>query len=202
MLFRSKNEINEHWVILKDIDIDSFDFSWHHDPTDPPYIYVFGNQWYDCITEPTIEYHVEGATQRKYMPAPIALVIPNLDRYKLYNDNVDFDYSWHPHPHDPPYIYVFGNQWYDSSIDPVLEYHVHGAVEKKYVTDAEKIFEAAFGFMPEDDDLEKMRSFIGLLDIMREKVLPTPEGRKFCGDRKSTRLNSSHSQQSRMPSSA
>lgn len=53
--------------------------------------------------------------------------------------------------------------------------------KKKYVTDVEKIFEAAFGFLPEDEDLEKMRSFYGLLEIMREKLLPTPEGRKRCG---------------------
>jgi hypothetical protein len=52
--------------------------------------------------------------------------------------------------------------------------------EKKYTTDVEEIFKSAFGFEPEGDDLEKMRSFIGLLEIMREKLLPTPEGRKIC----------------------
>ena len=55
--------------------------------------------------------------------------------------------------------------------------------EKKesYSTDVEEIFESAFGFLPEGDDLEKMRSFVGLLDIMREKVLPGEGGREFCG---------------------
>lgn len=52
--------------------------------------------------------------------------------------------------------------------------------EKKHTTEVEEIFKAAFGFEPEGDDLEKMRSFIGLLEIMREKLFPTPEGRKIC----------------------
>lgn len=61
-------------------------------------------------------------------------------------------------------------------------YKITNPKDKQYVTDAEKIFESAFGFLPEDDDLEKMRSFIGILDIMREKLLPSPEGRIFCGN--------------------
>ena len=130
-----KNEINEYWVILKDIDTDKFDFSWHHDPTDPPYIYVFGNQWYDSVTEPSVEYHVTGATQRKYMLVPVAYTVPVIERYKKYKDDIDFDYSWHPHPYDPPYIYVFRNQWYESDVDPVLEYHTPNATERKYVED-------------------------------------------------------------------
>lgn len=53
--------------------------------------------------------------------------------------------------------------------------------KKKYSTDVEEIFKAAFGFEPDSEDLEKMRSFVGLLEIMREKLLPTDQGRKFCG---------------------
>jgi hypothetical protein len=70
-------------------------------------------------------------------------------------------------------------QDYEHEGQPV--YKVTQPSEKKYVTDAEKIFEAAFGFSAEPEDLEKMRSFLGLLDIMRENLLPDPEGRKFCG---------------------
>ena len=61
-------------------------------------------------------------------------------------------------------------------------YKITNPEDKQYVTDAEKIFESAFGFLPEGDELEKMRSFIGILDIMREKILPNPEGRIFCGE--------------------
>jgi len=54
--------------------------------------------------------------------------------------------------------------------------------KKKYSTDVEEIFEAAFGFSPEASDLEKMGSFVGLLEIMREKLLPTNQGKEFCGN--------------------
>ena len=70
-------------------------------------------------------------------------------------------------------------QDYEHEGQPV--YKVTQPGEKKYTTDAEKIFEAAFGFEPEPGDLEKLRSFIGLLEIMKERLLPNPEGRKFCG---------------------
>ena len=132
---KRKNEIGNHWVILKNIDKDKFDFSWHHDPTDPPYIYVFGNQWYDSTIEPTIEYHVKGATQRKYMMLPLATILPEMDKYKFYKDKdqISFDYSWHPNPYEPPYIFVFGSQWYDSATDPVLEYHSENATQRKYL---------------------------------------------------------------------
>ena len=53
--------------------------------------------------------------------------------------------------------------------------------KKKYSTDVAEIFMAAFGFEPESEDLEKMRSFVGLLEIMRENLLTSDQGRKFCG---------------------
>lgn len=70
-------------------------------------------------------------------------------------------------------------QDYEHEGQPV--YKVTQPGEKKYVTDAEKIFEAAFGFEPGPGDLERLRSFVGLLEIMKERLLPDPEGRNFCG---------------------
>jgi hypothetical protein len=32
------------WVVPKGFDVESFDWSWHPDPTDPPYVYQFGTQ--------------------------------------------------------------------------------------------------------------------------------------------------------------
>lgn len=37
-----KNEINDFWIIDPALDKSRFDFSWHPDPTSPPYIYQFG----------------------------------------------------------------------------------------------------------------------------------------------------------------
>ena len=123
----------ENWKIL--IPVDNFDFSWRPDPDSPPYIYVFGNQWHDAMTEPTLEYHVTGATEKKY----ITDIIPNVTKTQEYWKTLipvdSFDYSWRPNPHSTPYIYVFGNQWHDSVTEPTIEYHIPGATDKKYVND-------------------------------------------------------------------
>lgn len=73
-----KNEITEHWKILYSIDTMSFDFSWHPDPTDPPYIHVFGNTNYAAEYMPTVEYHVPGATDRKYVESIKAIIKPDM----------------------------------------------------------------------------------------------------------------------------
>ena len=117
------------------VDRTSFDYSWVPDPHDEPYIYVFGNQWNVAEIEPTLEYHVKGATQRKYMPQT-AHVLPDYNKWReLIKVRSDFDYSWRPDPTSPPYIYVFGNQWNSSEVEPTLEYHVKNATEKKYIHD-------------------------------------------------------------------
>ena len=123
--------ISENWKIL--IPIEDFDFSWRPDPHSPPYIYVFGNQWYNAVTDPTLEYHVPGATDKKYMDI-VARVASDPSKWKQLIPVEKFDYSWRPDPNSPPYIYVFGNKWNDSTTEPSLEYHVDGAVDYKYMT--------------------------------------------------------------------
>jgi hypothetical protein len=178
----------------------TIDFSWHPDENDPPYIYVFGNQWYDAETMPTYQYRVKGATEKKYINSVKATLLPNKENwtipdniddsnfdyswvpnpyeppvnwqfgtqwqqtggpmYKSYNSigvkyvdfqkviklptpnnrcwrplvsNAAIDFSWHPDENDPPYIYVFGNQWHDAEIMPTYQYRVNGATGKKYI---------------------------------------------------------------------
>jgi len=115
----------------------TIDFSWHPDENDPPYIYVFGNQWYDAEIMPTYQYRVKGATEKKYINTIKATLLENSDNrcWRPLVENVIIDKSWAPHPFDPPYIYVFGNQWYDAEIMPTYEYRVKGATEKKYMHD-------------------------------------------------------------------
>ena len=111
-----------------------FDWSWEPDPGDPPYIYVWGNQWWSAEIMPTVEYHVPGATERKYMDQP-ATLLGNKTNWTIPNtvDPLSIDYSWVPDPGDPPYIYVFGNQHWPGEIMPTVEYHVPGATERKYI---------------------------------------------------------------------
>jgi len=123
----------ENWKIL--IPVDNFDFSWRPDPDSPPYIYVFGNQWHDAMTEPTLEYHVGNATEKKHVTEIVPTVTKTQEYWKTLIPVESFDYSWRPNPHSTPYIYVFGNQWHDSITEPTLEYHTPGATDKKYITD-------------------------------------------------------------------
>lgn len=117
------------------VNVDSFDWSWRPHPMDPPYIYVFGNQWHSATVMPTVEYHAPGATARKYMNTPCATLPKNPNRhwYDVIPD-CDWDYSWVPDPGDPPYIYVFGNQWWPAEKMPTIEYRVPGATERKYMS--------------------------------------------------------------------
>jgi hypothetical protein len=112
-----------------------FDHTWAPHPHDPPYIYVFGNQWWPAETWPTLEYHVPGATERKYMDVPQAVLPQNPNRpwYNIVAD-CDWDYSWQPDPGDPPYIYVFGNQWWSAEKMPTVEYRTPGATERKFMS--------------------------------------------------------------------
>ncbi len=111
-----------------------FDWSWEPNPGDPPYIYVFGNQWWPAEKMATVEYHVPDAIERKFMDQP-ATLLSNKNNWSV-PDNVDplsIDYSWVPDPGDPPYTYVFGNQHWPGEIMPTVEYHVPGATECKYI---------------------------------------------------------------------
>jgi hypothetical protein len=116
------------------VDAVDFDYSWAPHPHDPPYIYVFGNQWWPATKMPTVEYTAAGATQRKYMDKPRAkLQEQHNNRWNTLVD-CEWDYSWVPDPGDPPLIYVFGNQWWSAEKMPTVEYHVPGATQRKYMS--------------------------------------------------------------------
>ena len=121
----------DRWKIM--IPGATMDFTWRPNPFDPPYIYTWGNKWNDAATEPTIEYHVEGATERKYMNQIVELV-SDIERWKIMIPGATMDFTWRPNPYDPPFIHVFGNKWNDAATEPTIEYHVEGATERKYIT--------------------------------------------------------------------
>ena len=122
-----------NYEFLHDIELDQFDWTWHPNPNDPPYIYVFGNQWYSAEIMPTLKYHHPGATELKYMDHPRATLVERHDNCWHTIEDCEWDYSWVPDPGDPPYKYVFGNQWHSAEIMPTVTYTVPGATEHKYV---------------------------------------------------------------------
>lgn len=117
------------------IPVADFDYSWHPNPLDPPYIYVFGNQWYPAEKMPTVEYHVAGATERKFLSEPRAILPERHDSHWYTPVDCVWDYSWRPDPDESPYIYVFGNQWYPGEVMPTVEYHVPGATDRKFMSE-------------------------------------------------------------------
>ena len=121
----------KNYLMLADAE---FDTTWVPPPWDPPYIYVFGNQWWPAEKMPTVEYRVPGATERKYMRWPRASLLPNTANWTV-PDSVDpagVDYSWVPDPGDPPYRYQFATQ-HQKTGGPV--YSVPGATETKYLAE-------------------------------------------------------------------
>jgi hypothetical protein len=133
-VIKRKREVTEHWKFLDKIDESKWDFSWHPDPSDPPYIYKWGCKFYPAQLKACLEYHVPGATEVKYMTTTVEL-LPNYDCIKEYQkiDTLRWDLSWRPDPMDTPYIYVWGNKYVNGTLKPTIEYHVPGATEKKYM---------------------------------------------------------------------
>jgi hypothetical protein len=111
----------------------AFDWSWEPEPGSPPYNYVFGNQYYSAEVMPTVEYRMADATERKYMDIA-AQLLPHHSNHWHTLVECEWDYTWRPEPGSPPYIYVFGNQWWSAEKMPTVEYHMSGATERKYMT--------------------------------------------------------------------
>ena len=125
------NQYPKNYRVLADAE---FDQSWLPHPWDPPYIYVFGNQWYSAEKMPTVEYHSPGATERKFVHWPRATLVSDTTNWTV-PDSVDasaIDFSWVPDPGAPPYIYQFATQ-HQKTGGPV--YTVPGATEIKYLAE-------------------------------------------------------------------
>jgi hypothetical protein len=60
----TKTTIDNNWHVPEGIDLEGFDYTWHPDDRDPPYIYQFGTQWQKTGGP---QYHVPGATDIKYV---------------------------------------------------------------------------------------------------------------------------------------
>lgn len=132
---KRKNEINEHWILCEKIDKTKFDFGWHPDPTEPPYIYRWGCKFYPVEIKHVLEYKIENATDIKYM-GDIVELLPDdclIEHQKI--DKTKFDITWRPDPREPEYIYIWGNKWIPGEIQPTLEYRCHGATQLKYMAE-------------------------------------------------------------------
>ena len=150
-----------------------FDYSWHPDDTEPPFIYVFGNQWYSAEVMPTLMYRVKGATQKKYMNSVCTKLLPNKSKWEIPNDIDDsmFDYSWVPNPHEPPMNFQFGTQWQktggpkfvcngSSSVKYVDTMRVRKLPNKKAWRGVECIYEDSFDYSWHPDSTEEPYNYV------------------------------------------
>lgn len=123
----------KNWEIPLNIDTDSIDFTWHPNPLDPPMNYHFPVQWnWDRVGGPV--YRMKNAVGDKYIDDFTVTTKTDMTNWIVPN-NIDakkFDFSWVPHPKDPPYIYKFPTIW-NSEGGP--EYHVPGATQEKFIDD-------------------------------------------------------------------
>ena len=122
-----RNPNKDNWNTTE---VEGFDYSWHPDETEPPFIYRFGTQW-QKTGGPV--YTVPGATIVKYVREN-RVNKTTVDNNWIIPEGVElegFDYSWHPDATEPAYDYQFGTQWQKTG-GPL--YKIEGATATKYVT--------------------------------------------------------------------
>jgi hypothetical protein len=163
----------------------TIDYSWHPDETDPPFIYVFGNQWYDAETMPTIMYRVKGAEVKKYINDIKATLLPNKDNWIIPDDIEDtFDYSWVPNPYEPPFMWQFGTQWqktggpkYIASESSLMKYtHIQTAnrlPQPKNFRIIEQVDSTTVDYSWHPDDTEDSYNYVFGNDLFSGKDMPT-----------------------------
>ena len=140
----------DYWYVPDNIDPASIDFTWHPNVLDPPTTYHFPVQWtWDNIGGP--EYKMPAAEGDKFINNFVARTKSNLENWVI-PDNINknlFDFSWAPHPLDPPFIYKFPTMW-NGEGGP--EYHVPTATEMKYINEqvAETIADMTYWTIPEE----------------------------------------------------
>jgi hypothetical protein len=118
----------EHWFIPEHINSNTVDYTWHPNPLDPPYVYHFPSQHQSSSG---VTYTVPGATEIKLTDAFMVQALPRQDHWSVPEEvnSLGVDYTWHPNPLDPAYIYHFGTEFQQSV---GLTYMVPGATEIKF----------------------------------------------------------------------
>jgi len=119
------------WVLDKHCDYSGFDFAWEPAPWESHFRHAFGSQWQK--DSGTYLVPKDGYSETKYNKEQTVTKLTNFENWE--GQDFKFDYSWHPDPTDPPYVYQFGTQWQKTG-GP--KYTVPGATSIKYV-DSPKI---------------------------------------------------------------
>jgi len=122
------------WYIYGGNDYTGFDFDWQPVPWESDHIHVFASQWQQdgqvyLINKNTVcdkQWHFR--TEQAVIRKPPNNILTNWHVPEEINQSA-VDFSWHPNPLDPPYIYHFGSEF---QISVGLTYTVDGATEIKF----------------------------------------------------------------------
>ena len=118
------------WYVTGVNDYTDIDFYFRPPPWELEHTYVWPDQWHQYgglyLSSKT---HASKCVWH-FMNQEVT-ALPCRDNWYIRHaiDESQFDFSWRPHPHDPPYIYVWGNQHWPAERMPTVEYRVTGATE-------------------------------------------------------------------------
>lgn len=106
-VIRRPDQSPDFWFIPKNIEVSTFDFSWHPDVHEPDYEYHFPTQW-QSAGGPVWE----GTAGVKMVSDVVATALPDKSKWivPVGVDDSNFNYSWHPNPFEPAYSYIFPSQ--------------------------------------------------------------------------------------------
>jgi len=113
-------------VLDEHCDYSEFDFSWEPAPWEKDFRHAFASQWQK--DSGTYLIPKTGFTETKYHNNVCVKRLIDMDCWD--STDVNFDYTWHPDPAEPAYIYQFGTQWQKTG-GP--RYEMPGATDIKYV---------------------------------------------------------------------
>ena len=127
-----QSRTSHYWFIYSGYDYTQIDFDYMPVPWETTHIHVWPSQWHQyggvyLANKRTVS-NREWHFREHIIPS-----LPAQDNWTTLVPVESFDYSWRPHPLDPAYIYVFGNQWHTGERMPTVEYTVPGATERKYI---------------------------------------------------------------------
>ena len=116
--------------IPENVDIATVDTTWHHNVLEPEFTYHFPSQHQRASG---VTY---GQGPNKFSTAFVVSTLATTTNWTVPDDVEDVDYTWHPDPTQPPFVYEFATEYQKTS---GLLYTVPGARDKKYTSMTRKV---------------------------------------------------------------
>jgi len=112
------------------IDPDTIDTTWHSNALEPEFTYHFPSQHQRASGV------MYGTGPNKFASDFVVTALPDTTNWTVPKDIEDVDYTWHPDPTQPPFVYEFATEYQKTS---GLLYTVPGAIDKKYTSMTRKV---------------------------------------------------------------